>query len=284
MASVTESVRVLDQSLVQLEAHLRDARNRLDVGLIPPNDVLSVEAQQARQQMLRIQAVSDRDVAEAALGRLCGFPPGTRIGTISPLEPMAETPQGFDALLNVARENRANRRALSERVNAAGERADAAQAGSRPTVGVGGGFDYARPNLRVFPLQDSWRESWDASVNLDWPLFDGGRARAEVAEASANRRAAEARLAEFDSQLSLEIRQRLSEAASSRAAVVAADSSIRSATEARRVVGERFAAGVATSTDVLDAQIVLLQAELDRTRALTAVRVAESDLARATGQ
>jgi outer membrane protein TolC len=59
---------------------------------------------------------------------------------------------------------------------------------------------------------------------------------------------------------------------------------VRSAEEARRVVTERFAAGVVTHTEVLDAQLVLLQAELDRTRALAGVRLAEARLARATGQ
>ena len=51
-------------------------------------------------------------------------------------------------------------------------------------------------------------------------------------------------------------------------------SGVRSATEARRVIAERFAAGVATNTDVLDAQVALLQAELDRTRALANVNLA----------
>ena len=53
---------------------------------------------------------------------------------------------------------------------------------------------------------------------------------------------------------------------------------MRSATEARRVLGDRFAAGVATSTDVLDAQVALLQAELDRTRALANAKLAEARL------
>ena len=57
-----------------------------------------------------------------------------------------------------------------------------------------------------------------------------------------------------------------------------------SATEARRVVQERFAAGVATSTDVLDAQVALLQAELDRTRALATMRLALARLDRAVGR
>ena len=34
---------------------------------MPPNDVLSVQAQEARQRMLSIQAASNRDVAEAEL-------------------------------------------------------------------------------------------------------------------------------------------------------------------------------------------------------------------------
>jgi outer membrane protein TolC len=50
------------------------------------------------------------------------------------------------------------------------------------------------------------------------------------------------------------------------------------------VANERFLAGVATSADVLDAQVALLQAELDRTQALASGRVAEARLARAVGK
>ena len=64
----------------------------------------------------------------------------------------------------------------------------------------------------------------------------------------------------------------------------AASDAVRSAAEARRVVGERFNAGVATSTDVLDAQVALLQIGLDRTQVIAAARLAEARLARALGK
>jgi outer membrane protein TolC len=284
LVSAIESVRVLDESLAQVAAHLGDAQNRLQAGLIPPNEVLSVEAQQSRQRMLRIQAAGNRDIAEAVLARLTGFAPGTRLAPDTPLELPSTTIDPFNALLETAQQNRSDRRALAERVSAAAQRIDAASAGGRPTVAVGGGFDYGRPNPRIFPRQGSWQESWDASINLDWPIFDGGRTKAEVAEAAASRRAAAARLAEFDSVLGLELRQRLSELASSRAAIAAADDAIRAATEAHRVVGDRFSVGVATSTDVLDAQIAIVQAGLDRTQALAALRIAEAGLSRAAGR
>jgi outer membrane protein TolC len=147
-----------------------------------------------------------------------------------------------------------------------------------------GGVDYARPNPRIFPRADRWNESWDAGIGASWSFWDGGRARAEAAQAGSAITVARQRLAEFDSVLALEVRQRLLEIDSGRAAVTASEDSIRAAAEARRVVTERYRAGVIAQTEVLDAEVALLQAELDRTRAMAGVRLAEARLARALGR
>jgi outer membrane protein TolC len=122
------------------------------------------------------------------------------------------------------------------------------------------------------------------SVNVSWSLWDGGRRRAEQAEAAAATRGLLARASELDRDLAFEVEQRGLEADSAGTAIEAADDGVRAAAEARRVVGERFAAGVATSTDVLDAQTALLQAELDRTRAIANAQLALARLDRALGR
>jgi outer membrane protein len=284
LVTAIESLRVVQESVARIDAHLRDVRNQLAAGLVPPNEVFSVEAQESRQRMLAVQAGATRDVAEADLARLVGAEPGTPVEPEAVLE-IAQTPVApFAALMETARQQRPERAALAKRLGAANERGRAAIAGTRPIVALGGGVDYASPNPRIFPREEAWHTSWDASVNVTWPLFDGGRARSEMAEASASTRVMQERLAEFDATLAVEIRQRLSERESSRAVIDAAADAVRSATEARRVVGERFAAGVATSTDVLDAQVALLQAELDRTQAVANARLVDARLARALGQ
>ena len=65
---------------------------------------------------------------------------------------------------------------------------------------------------------------------------------------------------------------------------MAATDGVASATEARRVVAERFRAGLVTNTEVLDAQVAMLQSQLDRTRALAALRLAEARLERTLGR
>ncbi len=283
LVTAREAEQVLSRSLDRIASYVRDLRARLDQGLIPPNELLSAEAQQSRERVASIEASNARLVAEADLRRLTGIEGGA-------LEPAAalDTPPTLEVdqtrLIAEAIAGRPERRALTDRVDAAEARVSAAAASRLPQVGIGAGFDYARPNPRIFPRIGRWEDSWDVSVNASWNLWDGGRASAERAEAVAGTKAAEARVADFDRQVTFEVRQRLAELASSLAQIDAAADGVRAATEASRVLGERFAAGVATNTEVLDAQTAVLQAELDRTRALANARLAEARLARAVGR
>lgn len=279
------TVRVVEEALARTDAHVGDLRARLDQGLIPPNEVLSAQALRSRHEVQVIESSATAELALADLRRLTGMPPEATLELVSPLDATeAALADGFDAQVARARAARPERAALVQRLEAAAARLEAAGATRRPSIALAGGYDYARPNVRIFPRSQEWQDSWDVSVNASWSLWDGGRRGAEQSEASAAERALRARLAEFDSLVELEVRQRRLELGSGRAAARAAADGVQSAAEARRVLGERFKVGVATSTDVLDAQVAWLQAELDRTRALAAVRVAESRLARTLGQ
>ena len=284
LVTATESVRVVEEALALVEAHLRDVRNMRAAGLLAPNDVLSVEAQRSRQQVQLIEARNMRDVAEADLRRVTGLEPGVAITIDAVLEGPQASLAPYDQLLADARAARPERQALQARVDAIGERRNAAAAGLKPVLAVGAGFDYAKPNPRIFPRTNEWHTSWDVGFNVAWPLWDGGRVKADVAEAAANRRAVEQRLAEFDSVLDFEVRQRQLDVESARQSIRAAADEVASAAEARRVVDERFRAGLVTNTEVLDAQQALLVAQFDRTRALATARLADARLDRALGR
>jgi outer membrane protein TolC len=284
LVTASESVRVVEEALALVEAHLRDVKNMRDAGLLAPNDVLSVEARRSRQQVQLIEARNMRDVAEADLRRVTGLEPDVAITIDATLEgPAADLPT-YDRLLAEARAGRSERQALQARVDAIGERRTAVAAGLKPTIAVAAGFDYSRPNPRIFPRAAEWNDSWDVGVNVAWPLWDGGRVKADVAEVSANQRAVGQRLAEFDSVLDFEVKQRRLDLEAAREAIRASTDEVAAAAEARRVVSERFKAGLVTNTEVLDAQQALLVAQFDRTRALATTRLAEARLDRAVGR
>ncbi len=279
------SVDVVQQALERTGAHLTDMRNQLGVGLVPPSDVLTIEAQHARQRMLSIEAENILETTRAEFKRLVGIDqdmPVELVHEVAVRRP-GLVPQD-PASASEARDLRPERKSLLFRITAAEDRVAAASAGTLPVLSAIGGYDMARPNPRIFPIQGKWKPSWDIGVNVRWSLFDGGRVRAETAEAAANRRAIEARLRDFDALIEVEIRQRTADLESARASIEAAEAGVRAATEARRVLADRFSAGVATNTDVLTAQTSLLQAELDLTRARANSELAAARLQRALGR
>jgi outer membrane protein TolC len=286
---------VVSQALDRTSAHLNDVRNQLSVGLVPPSDVLTIEAQHPHQRMLSFEAGNIVETASAEFRRLAGLDPDAPFELVADLsrpgpafqDPAASRVASAPAIagsVETARANRPERKSLLFRLDAATERVTAASAGALPVLTALGGYDVARPNPRIFPLQEAWKPSWDLGVHLRWSLFDGGRVRAETAEAVAARRGAEARLRDFDEVVQVEVRQRMADLNSARASIDAAEAGVRAATEARRVLAERFTAGVATNTDVLNAQVSLLQAELDLTRALANTQLAAARLDRAMGR
>lgn len=281
LVTARESVQVFEESLRRADAHLEEVRSRFDSGLIPPNDVSAVEAQRARQELQLIEARNlYRGVLED-LRRLTGL-----TEDVVPVEPLAASASPAAEVVSEPEPTAARDelRALDERVAAAEARIDAVTAGRRPMLSLTTAADYANPNPRIFPRQDAWRTSWEVGVAATWTLWDGGRITAEAGEAAAAVDALRARRNDLETLIATDIRQRQLDLESARAAVAAATAAIRSAEDTRRVVSERYNVGVATSTDVLDAHIALLQAELDRTRTLANIRLAEARLERARGR
>jgi len=288
LATARESVRVLELSLARADAWVGDVRVRVDTGFLPPSDLLSAQAQRARQYVRLLQARNDEAVAELDLARQIGVPAGSSLRTSSPVDQalprsaqLAATPVA--ELVDRALAQRAERAGLTARGDGLREAAHATLANLNPYATAGAWFEEAKPNARYIPPVNEWRDSWSASFNLVWPFFDSGRTKAQAAALTAQAGAVDAKRADFDALVALEVRQRLLDVETGGAAIAASDQAVAAAAEAHRVVEERFRAGVATSTEVLDAQVALLEAELERTRLSAGLRLSEARLLRAIG-
>jgi outer membrane protein TolC len=284
LVTARDTVRVLEAALATADRSLADVRNRVDAGLLPPNDVSRSEAQRARQELLLIEARGRVDSVTVDLDRLLGLPDGTPIETTEGLETPPPPARDAEGLVGEALKQRPELAAIGSRTQAQQERIAAISTARKPNIAIASGVDWANPNSRIFPRQDRWQESWDVSVNLTWALLDWGRNAAERTEAGFAVTALNERRAETELQIRSDVQKQLVELRTTQAALVPARLAVTAAQETQRVVGDRFEAGVATTLDVLDAQLAVLQAELDRTRVLADLRLSEARLARVLGR
>jgi outer membrane protein TolC len=284
LVTAGDTVRVLEAALATADRSLTDVRNRVDAGLLPPNDVSRSEAQRARQELLLIEARGRVESVTVDLDRLLGLPDGTAVDATDGLETPAPPSRDGVALVGEALKQRPELAAIAGRTLAQQERIAAIATARKPAIAITSGVDWANPNPRIFPRQDKWQESWDLSVNLSWQLFDWGRNAAERAEAQFAITALNERKAETETQIRSDVHKQLVDLRTTQAAMLPARLAVTAAQETQRVVADRFEAGVATTLDVLDAQLAVLQAELDRTRVLADLRLSEARLARVLGR
>ena len=128
-----------------------------------------------------------------------------------------------------------------------------------------------------------FRSTRSVAVGLSWPVFDGTRREARLAEQGAALREAEVRARDVEDQVRAEVEAALLDLDSGHEQVVVALDRLRLADEEVAQASERFRNGVAGNIEVINAQLSLLRArdaEIDARFAVAAARVA---LARATG-
>jgi outer membrane protein len=284
LVTARELARLLAEAVAAYEAHLKDAENRAALGMAAQNEVLAVKVERERGELARLRAENAAAVGEANLARLLGLSPEVRLEPAQPLEGVVEAAGAPEDLVAIAFENRPERAALVSRLGAAEARVRVERAARLPQVAASGGYDYANPNRRLMPPEATWKESWDVGLNLSLSLFDGGKTSAATARARARSAALRAQLEDLTRRIRLQVTQRTLELEAARAAVAVAERGLEAARENQRVAGDRYREGLIASSELLDAEVALLRAGVDRTEALAQLRLAAAGLARALGR
>jgi len=278
-ARAAEEVVLASERAVEIAAeHARSADRRVAAGVAPPLDALRARTEQVRRESDRARARAELDRARLALGILLGREGPVRIA-VPDLAPAAEAPEDAAPLVAGALGRRPEVHAQQAQVEAAEDQVSASWARLAPQLSANGS---AFASDVPYPTGET--EGWRATVDLSWPIFDGGlrearrrQARAQLATA---RSAAEAqRLAVVQ-----EVADGVRDLAVARERLRLAETQRKLASDASESARRSFEAGVASSLDVIDANDRLYQADVGLADGKARVAQAAVALERALGR
>jgi outer membrane protein TolC len=240
-----------------------------------------VESTRAETALVRAQ----QDLAEAENARAAAYRAlATLIGTheaitVQAVPSLPAEPGAFEALVGQARTSRPELAAARETIAAADASVRANLWRWSPTLSAFG-------NLRGqnYTGFSGDKYAWAVGVQLDWVVFDGGVRDAQRHIAEAQRREAEARLELLADTVSDEVANARGSLETKRKGVGAAQRAVELARETLRLVRAQYDAGTAKQLDVLQAQDVLVGAEVALAQAHFDVAFADLQLRRAAGE
>ena len=273
------AVAVADSYVASLRSHTENARSRYEYGDVPQNDYLAASVTLAAAEQQLLQAANSLDYAQAAYNRFLGRPLDAPVSLDPQLGIDGYIPAmvTLDELIEQARINRSELRALDAREDALRSQADRARAAARPQLALTGGYMYLE---NEFLTQD---EFWMAGVSFSWNLFDGGQARKQSNAIERKAAAVGHNRADMASMVDLQVRRAWNDRSEAESRLQVAKSAVEQASENLRVVRNRYEAGASTNTEVLDAEALREQSMSNLDNARFEVELASLRLARAIG-
>jgi outer membrane protein TolC len=278
-ARAGEEVVVASERAVELAAeHARSAQRRVNAGVAPPLDALRARTEQVRRESDLVRARADLGRSQLALGILLG-----RDGPVRILVPeLASAPAALEdpaALAAGAVERRAEVRAQRAQLEAAEQQVRASFARLLPQISANGSAFVSDK-----PLVTGETDGWRATVDLTWPIFDGGLREARRRQARAQVAGARAATEAQRLQVMQEVADGTRDHAVARERLRLAETQRGLAADAAESARRSFEAGVASNLDVVDANDRLYQSDVGLADARARVAQAAIALDRALGR
>ncbi len=280
-----EQVRdLLVKSLKQIEKHLNDTKNFMDNGLATQNDYLKLQVQHSNTKLLLIEAENNLDVAKAVFNKALGLPLESAT-EISAEDIKAELfTSNLEELISEAKSNRNELKSLEYKLNAANENISAEQSGWFPSIYLTGNYNYSNPNTRFQPLVGQWNDTWDVGVTLSWDVWNWGLTSSQTTQAEELAVQTQTSLEKLDDNIEVEVYQNYLSVIKSQEKVDVSKLSLEQSSENYRITSEKYNAQLATSTDLIDAEVSELQAETNLKTSLEDYKIAKTRLEKSLGR
>jgi outer membrane protein TolC len=276
--------KVVDENVEQVRAHLKDVENMMVQGMTTKNDVLKVQVQLSDMQLRQIDAANNVRLAMIGLNNTIGISLSTEIQLESDVVHQPREDEDLNKLIEQAHEKRPEVKATKSRVKAGEAGVTAARAGWFPQVYLSGNYYYSRPNSRIFPTQDVFKDTWDVSVGVSLDIWNWGTTLHQTDQAEAQLAQARDALGQVEDGITLDVTQAYLNLEQAKQKIGVARQGVAQAEENYRVTTKRFNAGLASTSDLIDAEVALLQAKTNETNTLVDYKLAQARIAKAIGE
>lgn len=278
-------IKVAQDSVNTLTEHLKNVNAQYTVGTVAKSDVLGTQVQMANAEQNLINANNSYDVAIASLNNVMGLPTDTELNLTDSLDyNVYEIP--LEECTAYARSNRPDVLMADYQVAIAEAGVQQAKAGYMPKVNAQASKSWAGDSPFGSEETDArygQNNNWTAGVVLSWDIWDNNVTQSKVNQSKAAVAKAEAAAENTRQSGDLEVRTAYLNLKAAEKSINTTQVAVDKAQEDYKIAQVRYAAGVGTNLDVMDAEEKLAQAQTNYYTALYNYNSSKAALDKAMG-
>lgn len=280
-----ERLTLLDSNYVNTTKVRDIVQGQFDNGLAKKIDLDRIIVKMSNIDTERQQIKNQITLQENALKFYMGMPIETQIDM--PKEEFEVVPAALTQEPNI--ENRTEYLLLKKQEELLVLNKKAVQAGYYPTLSLTAGYNYigqgpefpwfAKPEKGVY-----WSDFSAIGLNLHVPIFTGFGTRAKVRQADVEIRSLQEDIKDTKLSLDLDYRNAMAQIENNLVTIENQKENMRLATEILSNTKNNYLQGLASLTDLLDAENASLEAQNNYTRAVLNYKIAEISLIKSKGE
>jgi outer membrane protein len=273
------AVNLVKENLTQSQQRVKDLANLEKNGLLPRNELLKAQLQASNTELSLLEVENNWQLANVNMDLMLGLPEKTVIIPDSAFLQSVTENKTLDDFVQSALTNRKDIAALDLRKQAALTGVKTVKGEYYPSLQLTGGYIAADiPKLLTITNAVNVGIGFSYNIGSLWKT----KAKVKGAEARANEMAATQEL--VNDQVRLQVNKAYLNWLNSQKKIEVYAKAIELADENYRVIKNKYANSLATTTDVLEADVAQLQANLNYTFSKADAVVAYHQLLQAAGQ
>ncbi len=278
-----KSKLVLDENLKVMNGRLTDTKNFAANGTAIDNDVMRADLAVTQIQTSQQEINNLMETARFNLCLMLGLPTDTRLELDNNSIISDKNLAPLDTYLK-ASETRPDIAAQDLRKQATEKLVEVSKGAYLPLVSVGANLYDNRPNQRVFPPEDAFKSTWDLGVTVSYNISSLFTNKYQVNEAKANLAQAEAAKQQLTDGTKMEIGSAYFAYQTELEKIKLYEKTINQATENQRVMKNRYKSQISTIVELLDADALVINAQLNLENAKADAELAYRKLLKASGR
>ncbi|MCX7781342.1 MAG: TolC family protein [Negativicutes bacterium] len=268
-------VSVNQETVNNLKEHQKVVQAKYAAGVVAKSDVLRAEVELANAEQNLIKAQNQYELAVSGLNNILNVAGDTAIDLKDDLKYTAYSGT-LDEYIAQAKQNRPDIAQAVNSVKIAETGVKIAQGGKQPTVSLAASSGW---NDSLLPRDGNWSVGLSAS----WNVFDAGSTSAKIKQAEAVLAKASLQVEQIEDSVEQEVRQAFLSLKEAEKRLATVNVAVDKAKEDLFIAREKYAAGVGTNLDVIDAQLALTQARTNHIQALYDYNLNKAKLDKAIG-
>lgn len=285
--AANEEAQVFRDAEKVAQANLEVVEKLYNEGQTSEYELLRSQVRVANTRPDRIRAENASELKINYLKNILALEPETTIELGTNIEEIQIPDLNLDALISEAIANRPELAQSREMMNINKKLISIAKSGYKPDVGINSRiqWDSFKDDIgKTSVAGDSWNRSWNVALVLTWPIFSGFETGGKVQQAKVDYNQSRLNDSQLKRQIQLEVRDAVGRVNEARQRVEALGETVSQAERGLQIGEVRFENGIGTQLELLDSQVALTVASVNRVAALHDLAVAVSSLRRAVGR